>query len=132
MSGTKYRGEFEEKLKNMLKFLKQQGNKAILFIDELHLLIGAGKTDGTIDAANLLKPPLARGEIYCIGSTTVSEYKKYIESDGALERRFHKILVEEPSEEESIQIILGLKEKLELHQLSQWLYQVKIYRSYIW
>ena len=115
MSGTKYRGEFEEKLKNMLKFLKQQGNKAILFIDELHLLIGAGKTDGTIDAANLLKPPLARGEIYCIGSTTVSEYKKYIESDGALERRFHKILVEEPSEEESIQIILGLKEKLELH-----------------
>ncbi len=115
MAGTKYRGEFEEKLKSMLKFLKQQGNKAILFIDELHLLIGAGKTDGAIDAANLLKPPLARGEIYCIGSTTISEYKKYIETDAALERRFHKILVEEPSEEESIQIILGLKEKFEVH-----------------
>ena len=89
----------------MLTFLKQLGNKAILFVDELHLLIGAGKTDGAIDAANLLKPSLARGEIYCIGSTTVSDYKKYIETDSALERRFHKILVEEPSEEESIQII---------------------------
>ena len=115
MAGTKYRGEFETKIKQMLKFIKKQANKSILFIDEIHLLIGAGQTGGAIDAANLLKPSLARGEIHCIGSTTIAEYKKYIETDPALERRFSKILVEEPSEEESIQILSGLKEKLEIH-----------------
>lgn len=115
MSGTKYRGEFEKKIKEMLKFINKQSNKSILFIDEIHLLIGAGGTGGSIDAANLLKPSLARGEIHCIGSTTHSEYKKYIETDPALERRFSKIIVEEPSKEETIQILLGLKEKLEIH-----------------
>ena len=115
MAGTKFRGEFEEKLKKMILFFKNQTGKAILFIDEMHLLIGAGKTDGALDAANLLKPSLARGEINCIGSTTHTEYKKYIETDPALERRLHKILVEEPSKEDTIQIILGIKEKLEIH-----------------
>ena len=115
MTGTKFRGEFEEKLKNMIQFFKNQAGKSILFIDEIHLLIGTGKADGALDAANLLKPSLARGEINCVGSTTLIEYKKYIETDPALERRFHKILVEEPSKEDTIQIILGLKEKLEIH-----------------
>lgn len=115
MSGTKFRGEFEEKLKKMIQFLKNQAGKSILFIDEIHLLIGTGKTAGALDAANLLKPSLARGEVNCIGSTTNIEYKKYIETDPALERRFHKILVEEPSKEDTIQIILGIKEKLEIH-----------------
>ena len=110
MANTKYRGEFEEKIEALLKFLKSQQRDAILFIDELHLLVGAGKTDGAIDAANLLKPALARGELNCIGATTLDEYKKFIESDSALERRFHQVKVDEPTKEDSIQILMGLKE----------------------
>jgi ATP-dependent Clp protease ATP-binding subunit ClpB len=115
MAGTKFRGEFEERITNLIKFLKTKGRDAIIFIDEIHLLIGAGKTDGAMDAANLLKPALARGELNCIGATTQNEYKEYIESDSALERRFHKITVEEPTREDTIQILMGLKEKLEIH-----------------
>ena len=115
MAGTKYRGDFEERIDKLIRFLKQQGREAIIFIDEIHLLIGAGKTDGAMDAANLLKPALARGELNCIGATTQEEYKKYIESDSALERRFHKIMVQEPTKEDTIQILMGLKEKLEIH-----------------
>ena len=115
MANTKYRGEFEEKIEALLKFLKSQQRDAILFIDEIHLLIGAGKTDGAMDAANLLKPALARGELNCIGATTLDEYKKFIESDSALERRFHQVKVEEPTKEDSIQILMGLKEKFEIH-----------------
>ena len=115
MAGTKYRGEFEERINQLISFIKQKGRDAIIFIDEIHLLIGAGKTDGAMDAANLLKPVLARGELNCIGATTQEEYKKYIESDSALERRFHQVKVDEPTKEETIQILLGLKEKLEIH-----------------
>ena len=115
MAGTKYRGEFEERINQLIRFIKQKGRDAIIFIDEIHLLIGAGKTDGAMDAANLLKPVLARGELNCIGATTQEEYKKYIESDSALERRFHQVKVDEPTKEETIQILLGLKEKLEIH-----------------
>ncbi|MGK0291315.1 MAG: ATP-dependent Clp protease ATP-binding subunit ClpB [bacterium] len=115
MSGTKFRGQFEEKIEELIKFLKDQGRDAIIFIDEIHLLIGAGKTDGAMDAANLLKPALARGELNCIGATTQDEYKQYIESDSALERRFHKVKVEEPTKEDTIQILMGLKEKMEIH-----------------
>ncbi len=115
MSGTKYRGEFEEKIVALLDFFKSNGRDALLFIDEIHLLIGAGRTDGAMDAANLLKPALARGELNCIGATTLEEYKKYIESDSALERRFHKVAVDAPDVSETIQILTGLKEKLEIH-----------------
>ncbi len=115
MAGTKYRGEFEEKIQDLIRFLKTKARDAILFIDEIHLLIGAGKTEGAMDAANLLKPALARGELNCIGATTFEEYKKYIETDSALERRFHQIKVDEPSKEDCIQILMGLKEKLEIH-----------------
>ena len=115
MAGTKYRGEFEERINNLIKFFKKQGRDAIVFIDEIHLLIGAGKTDGAMDAANLLKPALSRGELNCIGATTYEEYKKYIEADSALERRFHQVNVAEPSKEDTIQILMGLKEKLEIH-----------------
>ena len=115
MANTKYRGEFEEKIEALLQFLKSKGREAILFIDEIHLLIGAGKTDGAIDAANLLKPALARGELNCIGATTIDEYKKFIETDSALERRFHQVKVDEPTKEDSIQILIGLKEKFEIH-----------------
>ncbi|MCP4753114.1 MAG: AAA domain-containing protein [Proteobacteria bacterium] len=115
MAGTKYRGEFEERINALLRFLKDQGREAIIFIDEIHLLVGAGKTDGAMDAANLLKPSLSRGELNCIGATTYDEYKKYIESDSALERRFHQVAVAEPSKEDTIQILMGLKEKLEIH-----------------
>ena len=115
MAGTKYRGEFEEKIEQLIKFLKDQGRDAIIFIDEIHLLIGAGKTDGAMDAANLLKPSLARGELNCIGATTLDEYREYIESDSALERRFHQVMVSEPTKEDTIQILLGLREKLEIH-----------------
>lgn len=115
MAGTKYRGEFEERINHLIRFLKNQGREAIIFIDEIHLLIGAGKTEGAMDAANLLKPALARGELNCIGATTFEEYKKYIEADSALERRFHQVAVVEPTKEDTIQILVGLKEKLEIH-----------------
>ncbi|MDT8445279.1 MAG: AAA family ATPase [bacterium] len=115
MAGTKYRGDFEERIEALLKFLKAKGRDAIIFIDEIHLLIGAGKTEGAMDAANLLKPALARGELNCIGATTLDEYQKHIESDSALERRFHQVRVHEPTKEDSIQILMGLKEKLEIH-----------------
>ncbi len=115
MAGTKFRGEFEERINHLIRFLKKQGREAIIFIDEIHLLIGAGKTDGAMDAANLLKPALAKGELSCIGATTYEEYKKYIETDSALERRFHQVRVAEPTKEDTIQILMGLKEKLEIH-----------------
>ncbi|MDH5561598.1 MAG: AAA family ATPase [Deltaproteobacteria bacterium] len=115
VAGTKYRGEFEERMENMIRFIKNKGREAIIFIDEIHLLIGTGKTEGAMDAANLLKPALSRGELNCIGATTYDEYKKYIESDSALERRFHLVMVKEPTKEDTIQILMGLKEKLEIH-----------------
>lgn len=115
MAGTKYRGEFEERIQNLLSFMKEQAGKSILFIDEIHMLIGAGKTDGAMDAANLLKPALARGEIKCIGATTQDEYQKYILSDSALDRRFRPITISEPSAEDTIEILLGLKDKFEAH-----------------
>jgi len=115
MAGTKFRGDFEKRIEALLDFLKSKGRDAILFIDEIHLLIGAGKAEGAMDAANLLKPALARGDVNCIGATTLAEYQQYIESDSALERRFHQVRVHEPTKEDSIQILLGLKEKLEIH-----------------
>ncbi len=114
VAGTKYRGEFEERLKNVMKEIKK-ANNIILFIDELHTLIGAGGAEGAIDAANMLKPALARGELQCIGATTLNEYKKYIERDAALERRFQPIVIEEPSVEETIEILQGLKSGYEEH-----------------
>jgi len=115
MAGTKYRGEFEERIQKLLKFIKDAGGELILFIDEMHLLVGAGKTEGSMDAANLLKPALARGELHCIGATTFDEYQKYILSDSALERRFREVPVLEPSKEDSIEICMGLKDKHEGH-----------------
>ena len=115
MAGTKFRGEFEERLQNLLKFIKSQNGKAILFIDEIHQLVGAGKTDGAMDAANLLKPALARGELNCIGATTLAEYQKYILGDGALDRRFRPVSVHEPSIEDASQILMGIRDKLEIH-----------------
>ncbi|MFA6239178.1 MAG: AAA family ATPase [Bacteriovorax sp.] len=115
MAGTKYRGEFEERLQALLKFIKGQNGQAILFIDELHQLVGAGRTDGAMDAANLLKPALARGELHCIGATTTDEYQKYILSDSALDRRFRSVPVDEPSKEDSIEILMGIREKMEIH-----------------
>lgn len=115
MAGTKYQGEFEERIKGILKAIEASGDHVILFIDELHMLVGAGSTGGGMDASNLLKPALARGQLHCIGATTIKEYKKYIEKDTALERRFQKVLVEEPSVEDAISILRGLKEKYELH-----------------
>lgn len=114
VAGTKYRGEFEERLKKIIREIGKQRN-IILFIDELHTIIGAGGAEGAIDASNMLKPALARGEIQCIGATTINEYKKYIEKDAALERRFQSLLVEEPSQEESIRILQGIKQKYEDH-----------------
>jgi len=115
VAGAKYRGEFEERLKAVLNEIKQAEGRIILFIDELHTIVGAGKTDGAMDAGNLLKPMLARGELHCIGATTLDEYRKYIEKDPALERRFQPILVEEPTVEDAISILRGLRERFELH-----------------
>jgi ATP-dependent Clp protease ATP-binding subunit ClpB len=115
VAGTRYRGEFENRIKALIKEIKSQGDKFILFIDELHTIIGAGAAEGSIDASNLLKPDLARGELRAIGATTLKEYQKYIERDAALERRFQPIIVAEPSEEETVQILRGIKERYEMH-----------------
>ena len=114
MAGAKYRGDFEERLKAVLDALEEDGN-TLLFIDEIHTIVGAGKTEGSMDLGNMLKPKLARGELHCIGATTTQEYRKYIEKDSALERRFQPVQVDEPSEEESISILRGIKDGFDAH-----------------
>ena len=115
IAGAKYRGEFEERLKAVLKEVQEAAGEIILFIDELHTVVGAGKAEGSMDAGNLLKPMLARGELHCIGATTLDEYRKHIEKDAALERRFQPVLVDQPTVEDTISILRGLRERYEVH-----------------
>jgi ATP-dependent Clp protease ATP-binding subunit ClpB len=115
VAGAKYRGEFEERLKAVLKEIQEAEGQIILFIDEMHTLVGAGAAEGSMDASNMLKPMLARGELHAIGATTLDEFRKYIEKDAALERRFQPVFVGEPSVEDTISILRGLKERYEVH-----------------